>query len=823
MAILTTAIFSTQSVRASVFDDIVEPFLSQYCAECHADDQSKGDRNFDSLTSTIGSDNQLVDFQDILDQLNLSEMPPPEADQPSDDERRQAIESLGELIGQYHQSRTAPVADTVLRRLNLREYRNTIRDLLQINTTVFNPTDGFPSDQLTDHVDTVGESLVTSSHLLQRYLTAAGRSVDKAIYPIERPVVQTWKFVDNFKQQPELDASHKLANQWQHIRLYDVRGADKPEGAYAAIHDFQQGVPADGTYEVRMEVEALNRDHPFSDSLIGTRRDQPFRLGIVPGSIEIGKLYESQPNETLLTEIELADGKQFVSAKIYLDAGYTPRFTFENGLMDARNLWGKIVKKYPGQFPGLRGGIVDRRKAVIKQGKIPQIRIHQVEIRGPLYPEWPRPSQTALFGADWQSVIDGTLDDDGQNRVLNSFLAKAFRRTPSSSEQQRYLAFLQDRLQRTDTMLDALSQTFQAILCSPHFLYLDESPVTEPLAESFNDKTLTATALASRLSYLLWSTMPDERLIQLANDHSLLQTQTLRGEVERMLADSRSDAFVNDFLDSWLTLRSLGSALPDRGRFQDYYRYDLESAMRRETFLMIRFMIDENRPITEFMNADYTFVNDALANLYDLPFDGSHEFQRVSLPNRRRGGLLGHASVLTVSANGFDTSPVVRGVWLLENILGTPPSPPPPDVQPLDPDTRGAKTIRDQLSKHRATASCNDCHRKIDPLGFALENYDAIGRWRSEYDRKAKIDASGELPDGQAFENAVDLKRILSRRDRQLTHALTEKLLTYATGRPMTISDRPDVDEMVESNIRDGNGMQDLILSVILSKPFRQE
>lgn len=820
LVLLCLPVLSSQAYASDSFVKVVEPFLARYCAECHSDDQSKGDRNFDSLVSAIQSDNDLVDFQDIVDQLNLSEMPPPTADQPSDAERREVIVAITDLITGYHQKQTSRSSDTVLRRLNAREYRNTMGDLLRINTTIFDPTDGFPAEQVTDHVDTVGESLVTSSHLLTRYLEAARHSVEKAIYPIEPPVVQEWDFRDHFKQQPEVDTAHKLANQWKHIRLYDVRGADKPEGAYAAVHDFRRGVPHDGMYEIKLEVEALNRDHPFDDGLVGTDRERPFRLGIVSGTIDAGDLHLSQPNEAMLAEFELRDGRQFITTRVWLDAGYTPRFTFENGVMDARGLWTKIVRRYPDQFPDGIQGIVDVRKAVIKQAKIPQIRIHRVGIRGPLHPQWPTASQEALFGTDFRSVTEETVDRAGQQRILQSFLTRAFRRTPKPNESERYVLFFQDRLKHTQNTIESFSQTFQAILCSPHFLYLDE---TSSATAGKASATLTSPALASRLSYFLWSTMPDEPLLNLALGDSLSNPQTVRMQAQRMLEDPRSDAFVNDFLDSWLTLRELGSAPPDRGRFSDYYRYDLETAMRRETFWFIRHIIDQNRPITELVDADYTYLNDAMAKLYQLPFNGSHKFERVSLSDRKRGGLLGHASILTVSANGIDTSPVVRGVWLLENVLGTPPTPPPPDVEPLDPDTRGATTIREQLKKHRETASCDDCHRKIDPLGFALENYDAIGRWRTQYTRKAQIDASGELPDGQTFQDAADLKHILAERDRQLTRALTEKLLAYATGRSMTIADRRWVDRLVEQNLNSGNGMKDLILSVVMSEPFNRE
>jgi hypothetical protein len=260
---------------------------------------------------------------------------------------------------------------------------------------------------------------------------------------------------------------------------------------------------------------------------------------------------------------------------------------------------------------------------------------------------------------------------------------------------------------------------------------------------------------------------------------------------------------------------------PDRGNFSAFYHYDLDSAMRLETFLFARYLTDQNLSVTNFLNSDFTFVNKPLARHYGIQPPAKPGFQFVRLSDPRRGGLLGQASILTLTANGIDTSPVVRGVWLLENILGTPPSPPPPDVEALDPDIRGAKTIRDQLRKHRDTATCNDCHRKIDPLGFALENFDPIGRWRTAYGRQGKIDASGELPGGQRFDNVEGLKTILLERRGQFAKALTEKLLAYAIGRHIHPSDRPHTDRILQQLDAQGNGFRDLIRLVVISEPFR--
>jgi hypothetical protein len=243
--------------------------------------------------------------------------------------------------------------------------------------------------------------------------------------------------------------------------------------------------------------------------------------------------------------------------------------------------------------------------------------------------------------------------------------------------------------------------------------------------------------------------------------------------------------------------------------------------MRRETHLFTRRLIDENLSVVNFLDADFTFVNKPLAKLYGLAPPEGNEFELVRLTDRRRGGLLGQASVLTVTANGIDTSPVVRGVWLLENILGTPPSPPPPDVEPLDPDVRGATTIREQLQKHRSVASCYDCHRKIDPMGFALENFDPIGKWRTTYGGKSAIEASGELPNGQAFSDIEGFKKILVSQKAQFTRALATKLLAYAMGRHAEASDRPHIDRIVEQLAERGDGFRDLIELVALTEPFR--
>ncbi len=809
-------LFSVPALVAETVEipEAVEDFLLTHCIDCHNEGDAKGSRDFESLSLSISDENSLIDYQDILDQLNLGEMPPPEVDQPSDEDRLAIIAALTSAIAQYHDTATVKRSGSVLRRLNGREYRNTIGDLLKLDTTIFDPTEPFPRDQTVDHLDNIGESLVTSSFLMACYLDAAEQAIDRALFPIEKPKVQTWKFSDNFRQQPEIDNVHRKTNRFQRMTLYDVPGADKPEGAYGVIHDFLDGVPIDGIYEITFQAQAVNRLHPYDDDLVGTNRDEPFRIGIVPGNRAVGEIHLPQPIEPLLAEIEITDDPQTYTARVRLDRGYTPRFIWQNGLMDARNLWTKLIRKYPDQFPEDTQGIVKTRFHAINSGKLPQVHLDDITIRGPITKGWPTDSQRVLLGDDFHRIAEtGTLSSDQIRGHVKRFASMAYRRAATDAEVNSIVSVIAVRAKSGRSPIEAIRDGFVATLCSPNFLYIDQTTTN---ASALSPHALSPHALANRLSYFLWSTMPDERLMTLADDGTLSRKEVLKSEVARMLADPKSDALVDGFLDSWLGLSELGSAPPDRGDFRDYYRYDLQTAMRTETRMYFRAMIDENMGIENVIDSDFSFVNDALAKHYRIQPPGKPGFHRVTLDDRRRGGVLGHASVLTVTANGIDTSPIVRGVWMLENFLGTPPSPPPPDIEPLDPDVRGAKTIRDQLSKHRNNPTCYDCHRKIDPLGFAMENFDAVGRWRSSYGRNTTLDPSGELPDGQAFADIRELKKILLSREDLVARAMTEKMLAYATGRRIVPSDRPNVDRIIASS----EGLHDLIEQVVVSEPF---
>ena len=322
--------------------------------------------------------------------------------------------------------------------------------------------------------------------------------------------------------------------------------------------------------------------------------------------------------------------------------------------------------------------------------------------------------------------------------------------------------------------------------------------------------------------------MPDAELLAVAARGELASPHELRYQALRMLRDEKARAFTEQFTDSWLRLNKLGSMPPDAEKFKVYYDRILDQLMKEETRLFFKHILKQNRPIAEFLQSDYTFLNRYLADLYGIKnIEGDH-FRKVQLPpNSHRGGLLSQASVLTTTSNGVETSPVVRGIWVLENILGTPPSPPPPDVEPLEPDIRGATTIREQLVKHRKVETCAECHRKIDPLGFAMESFDPIGRHREDYLNESgdvinEVDTAGELPTGQSFQDLDELKLVLLERKHYFARCLTEKMLIYALGRELSFGDRATVRQILGDLERRGNGLQDLVELVVTSEAFQE-
>jgi hypothetical protein len=795
----------------------VRPFLKTYCFSCHGEEKQKGDRRFDTLASELADDDNLIKWQDILDLLNLGDMPPEEADlHPDEDEVLNVVAILtGEIaVAQALNEDQSPAP--ILRRLNRREYLNTVRDLFGFNMTLFDPTTGFPEDDEVDGFDNLGAALVTSSYLLENYLDAADQVIERAFDAKEKPEAQHWKF------SPPLDYTTDPHSRWIRVErdrnpgYTSIFQGTKERFGYRPIDAIKQGVPHSGYYKIRIRAAGLNRNHPWDEDLIGTNTDAPIRLAVVSGKDSLGRMDLRQAGEQILARFDLPDNDpEWVEGTIWLDKGFLPRLTYDNGPYWFKGLPAAINERYPEKYPIAYP--FPTWWEVCQIIRTPQIRIFGVELSGPQNTEWPTKAHKTVFGENPQEQNDVLT-------LLENFATKAFRRPVLQEELDSLIALYEHQFNAEGNKQEALKTTLKAVLCSPGFLYLPAGEVNgTPVPPDYQ--------IASRLSYFLWSSMPDDELMALASNGRLQDPDILQEQTLRMLGHPKAEAFSKSFSDRWLTLYKLGEMPPDHNTFSDYYVGNLETAMRQETHLFFQHLLVENMDIGHFLESDFTFVNRSLARHYG--WDTStfewpkglvdQQFKKVQIPNQERGGLFGQASVLTVTANGIDTSPVIRGVWVLENILGSPPSPPPPDVEPIEPDTRGATTIREQLQKHRKVATCAECHAKIDPLGFALEGFDAVGGRREFYDndRRLLVDTQGNLPDGTAFDGIEGLRSILAGRKDQFAHSLTDKMMVYAIGREMTIRDRPHINRATANLKKKGYGLRDLVLEVVSSEPFR--
>ncbi len=413
-------------------------------------------------------------------------------------------------------------------------------------------------------------------------------------------------------------------------------------------------------------------------------------------------------------------------------------------------------------------------------------------------------------------------------RILRDFARRAFRRNISGDDIKPFLARVRSKLDLDYSFEQAMRVGLKGVLVSPDFLFLREQA---PRLDDF--------ALASRLSYFLWSSMPDEELFQLAAANRLHEHDVLRGQVERLLSDPKARAFNTNFTGQWLSLRAIDATLPD-GTLYPEYDDILKTSMLKETSLFFDEVLKNDLPLTQFVSSDFTFLNARLAKHYGIPGIEGTEMRKVTLPgDSHRGGLLTMGSVLKVTANGTTTSPIIRGSWVLERILGTPPPKPPLDVEAIEPDIRGATTIREQLARHRNVESCASCHRQIDPPGFALESFDVIGGWRDHYratgeprevnGRKVRfwngpaVDPGDALPDGRRFRDIDEYKKLILEDKDQLARNLTEKLLAYGTGAAPSYADKPQIDIIV-SRVRDKNyGFKSLIHEVVQSELFQSK
>ena len=792
-------------VQAADQPDLLRPFLKTYCTQCHGSEKQKGDRRFDKLTGDFSQLKEAETFQEILDQLNLAEMPPEGKKQPTVAEIKRVVEHLTKSLSQAREAARQNTGKVVLRRLNRAEYLNTVRDLFDLKMVDFDPTTTFPPDDPLDGFDNVGEGLVASGHLLQNYLEAARKVADKAIRPGPRPKMihyQTRGAVGPGPAQQIINGvvANKAGRRDAGRLFIKFR---QPLGL--PLLDKKRGVPADGEYVIRLSARAIRRKSRYKDEDLRYNSKEPMRLSISIDSRALGATAHR-----IIGEYEISDDKVIeIEHRVWLEKGFAFHVHWANGPNGSfKRILRKVLPKYnkDALYP-------IRNPPEMYIGSGPELHVHTLGIEGPFYDRWPLPGFARYFPDPPQKPGPEYL-----RASLLRLASEAFRRPVGQKELAPYLNLTERYLREKRDFWAAAHYGVRAILTSPRFLYLNESAPKQGAGK------LDSYELATRLSYFLWSSMPDATLRTAAASGKLNSPAELRSQVERMLKDPRSNALTDNFVGQWLHLRKLGEMPPDPEKNRAYYADNLEEAMREETRRYFQYVLSNNRSILDFVDSDYTFLNSALARHYKIPGVKHEGFRKVSLkPEYHRGGLLGHGSILTATSNGVETQPVVRGVWILENLLGTPPSPPPPDVDPIEPDARGVTTIRALMEKHRNNPTCYECHRKIDPLGLSMEHYDYVGVWRDRYNKKLPIDGSGKMPDGTAINGPTGIKQYLSTRPDQFTRCLTKKLFIYGMGRRISFTDRDDIDRIVAAMPRHKYGLRELIKQVVTSEPFQSK
>jgi hypothetical protein len=805
------------------FEQKLRQFLDRHCVSCHGPDVQRRRLRLDTLPLASEDKDVAAIWVRALDKLAAGEMPPKGEPRPPQKEASAVIAGLQRHLHNASLARQHREGRVVLRRLNRTEYETTLRDLLATPVEV---KELLPDDNIAAGFDNVSAVLdVSPAHLL-RYQEAAEKAL-RAVIP-NRPQVTI----------KERRTGRQVTEKMPLFRELLGKSA-RLDGDTLVLHTRTPGyipcatapAPVAGRYRVRVSVSA-----------IGTG-EKPLPMMCV-----CRDLYGREDNDVRAVR-DAPPGKPTVIESEF-DLRAREVIVFNGWSLPDENEFRRAGKKLDGD-PG------------------PGLAVHWVEVEGPLG-SWPPAGYQCLFGdvpLMPQSVARAKAEGrpvppqpanrpDGwwlydplvlvppkpredAERLLRSLLPVAFRRPVSDNLLRYYVKLVHAELDRGRPFPEAMIVGYKAALCSPHFLFL-----TERIDDTRKGEQRTALddhAVASRLSYFLWSSLPDRELFDLAGKGELTKPEVLRAQVERMLGDAKASRFTANFAGQWLDLRSINATSPDPqiyGEFDDFLFW----SMPRETEHFFEEVLRDDRSLTEFVHSDWTFLNQRLAKHYGIPGIAGGELRKVKLPaDSHRGGVLTHASVLKVTADGTRTSPVLRGKWVLDRIIGRPPSPPPPDIPAIEPDIRGATTIREQLDKHRNTLACASCHRHIDPPGFALENFDVIGGWRDFYRatrptrhgvtelanypgrqvfRGPNVEQGGTTSDGHSFKGIDDYKQLLLGDKDQLTRALARKLLIYATGADIQFADREVVEELVARCRAKNYGFRTLIHAVVTSRVF---
>ncbi len=771
----------------------IQPFLDAHCMDCHDADVKKGGLDLTSLSTDAADAAAHKKWVRVYDRVVSGEMPPEKRERPAAAEIKEFMAALGKDLSAKHEVQKG----TVLRRLNRNEYQNTLNDLLGVRVSV---AELLPEDGRAHGFDTVGEALSISGIQMQRYMEAAELALNAALHAGEKPELLRETYSFEHERNKDAIGKHWLKRPDGAIVVFN-------EGGFPGTQLWGMKVPVAGDYKLRIRGYGYQIDEPVVFAVITGTFD--FRSAdFVTHSFH--ELPAGKPGEVeVVVPLKAGQGVKLSPQGLNGPSGRSP------------------IKDGPSNYPGEGFALLS------------------VEVEGPLIKDWPPRGKTMLLGdapvievmpkQPWKRKERGykpvftaeCADPSGEaRRLLPTFISAAFRRPVTPEECEPYFRLFDEQLALGEGFLASMRTAAVAVLCSPEFLFLKE-----PQGRLANGQ------LATRLSYFLTRSAPDAELLTA----SVGQPEVLKAQSERLLSGPALERMVADFTDGWLNLREIEFTTPDKQLYPEYDELLLHS-MLRETRSFITTLIKDNLDVGNLIYSDFAMLNSRLARHYGIPGVSGLEVRKVNLPpDSRRGGIMTHASVLKVSANGTNTSPVLRGVWVLDRLLGQEAPPPPPGTPGVEPDIRGATTLRELLDKHRSMDSCNGCHRIIDPPGFAMENYDVIGGWRERFRSIEKgdkvdlsidgrrvnyrlgppVDASGELVGRGSFTDMQGFQKLLLQDKERVVRCVVEKLLTFACGREMGFSDRAEIQRIVTALRSSGHGMRDLVHAVIQSDIFR--
>lgn len=773
------------ALEAIHFEKQVRPILKKHCFKCHGEKKQKGDLRLDTLSGDLSKDRVAAEaWHDVRNALNLSEMPPKKEDSLLPAELRTVTSWITQEIDALVASQKGTGGRIVLRRLNKTDYQNTMRDLLGIEMDY---AKNLPPETLSeDGFRNNGTTLQMSDLQLEYYLESARKGLAKAIVTGSRP-----KF---FEEEFTLSVNDK--NRGSNI-------LDKDQQFIAKLLDY----PEDGEILIRAKVKAQfaeNRGYPQLRAAIGYRADVQAPRGFLKPVDITSEDWQIIEFRARIENFPLPSKSQskFPGLLLWLDNAYAEG---HDKPIKAR---GKGKKK----------------KAQKDPLTYPRIEVASMQFIGPILDDWPPAQHKAILLPSKQR----SNEEAYSKIVIRNFMRRAFRRPIHDEEIVPYYRFFRSTRPEMETFEDAIRETLAMVLISPDFLFL-----VEPSGSS--KRSISDWELASRLSYFLWSSMPDTHLFNLAKKEALRKPEILEKEISRMISDERSWQFVEQFADQWLDIGALQRVAINPNYYPEFDP-TLKASMRGETIHFFGELFQKNLSALNILDSNFTMLDEPLAKHYGLAGPKGSRFERVSIkPGDHRGGVLAHGSVLLGNSTGEDSHPVKRAVWIRERLLDDAPAPPPPDVPALDSTDPNfaALSVRDQLAEHRKQISCNECHRNIDPWGISLENFGADGLWREQILRK-KVKGKGMiklpvlseaiLPDGKKIEGIADLKKhLLEDRREQFARAFTSKLLTYALGRRLELIDQKTVDELTSKFIKSEYRIKDLIYLIVASKTFQSK